>query len=132
MATNTDVIRKLYADFQQSRIEAILPVCTEDTTWIIPGAPALAYAGTHRGRAAVGEFFQALGRNLAITEFTPEHYVADGEWVWVSGRYAGGAPAGSGHFKSAWVHRWRLAGGQVCEFHDSFDTLAVARAIGAV
>jgi uncharacterized protein len=129
MSTSTAIIRKLYSDFQQANIETILSVCTDDTAWEIPGAPALPYAGTHRGTAAVGAFFASLGSSLAITEFTPKSYVQDGEWVWVAGHYAGHYPAGPGEFRSAWVHRWRLTDGNVRELHDCFDTLAVARAI---
>jgi ketosteroid isomerase-like protein len=68
MSTNAEIIRKLYADFQQAGIDAILAVCTEDTTWAIPGAPALLYAGhnptgpgafqstwTHRWRLSLGK-----------------------------------------------------------------------------
>lgn len=130
MSTNTEIIRKLYSDFQQANVDAILAACTEDTAWAIPDAPALPYAGTHRGKAAVGAFFASLGATLSITEFTPRSYVQDGEWVWVAGNYAGHSPAGPGKFQSAWAHRWRLAAGKVRELHDHFDTLAVAQAIG--
>jgi ketosteroid isomerase-like protein len=115
MSTNTAIIHKLYSDFQQAKVDAILAVCTEDTAWAIP---------------AVGAFFASLGGTLSITEFTPQSYVQDGEWVWVAGHYAGHNPAGPGKFQSAWAHCWRLADGKVREFHDHFDTLAVAQAIG--
>ena len=129
MSTNIEIIRKLYSDFQQANVEAILAACTDDTAWSIPGAPALPYAGTHRGKAAVGAFFALLGSTLSITEFTPQSYVQESEWVWVAGHYAGCNPAGPGQFQSAWMHRWRLVDGKVREFHDHFDTLAVAEAI---
>jgi uncharacterized protein len=128
MSMNTEIIRNLYSDFQQADVDAILAVCTDDTTWAIPGVPALPYAGTHRGKAALGAFFASLGANLSITEFTPQSYVQDGDWV--AGHYAGHNPAGPGTFQSAWTHRWRLAVGKVRELHDHFDTLAVARALG--
>ena len=130
MSTNIEIIRKLYGDFQQAKVDAILAVCTEGTAWTIPGSPALPYAGTHRGKAAVGAFFASLGSTLSITEFTPRSYIQEGEWVWVAGHYAGQNSDGPGKFHSSWVHRWRLVDGKVCELHDHFDTLAVARAIG--
>jgi len=130
MSTNAGIIRKLYSDFQQGRVEAILEVCAEGTTWLIPGAPALPYAGAHHGRAAVGAFFATLGATLEITDFTPQNYVQEGEWVWVDGQYAGRNRAGPGQFQSSWAHRWKLRAGQVLELRDHFDTLAVAQALG--
>jgi ketosteroid isomerase-like protein len=132
ISMNIGISRKLYGDFQQANVGAIQSVCTEDTVWQIPGAPALPYAGRHRGKAAVGGFFAALGASLTITEFTPESYTQDGDWVWVAGHYAGHNPAGQGHFHSAWVHRWRLTDGKVSELHDYFDTLTAAQSIGRI
>jgi uncharacterized protein len=131
MSTNAEIIRKLYGAFQHGRIEAILAVCTEDSTWVIPGAPALPYAGVHHGKAAVGAFFATLGATIEITQFTPENYVQEGDWVWVDGQYAGRDRAGPGQFQSvAWAHRWRLRSGLAQELHDHFDTLAIAEALG--
>ena len=130
MSMDIEIIRNLYGDFQRAKVDAILAVCTEGTAWTIPGSPALPYAGTHRGKAAVGAFFASLGSTLSITEFTPQSYIQEGEWVWVAGHYAGQNSDGPGKFQSSWVHRWRLADDKVCEFHDHFDTLAVARALG--
>src|ERR1700690_22108 len=125
MPANTEIIRQLYSDFQEARIEAILAACTEETTWLIPGAPALPYAGPHHGKAAVGAFFAMLGATLEITEFTPQNYVQEGEWVWVDGHYAGRDRSGPGQFQSVWAHRWRLRAGRVLELRDHFDTLVV-------
>jgi uncharacterized protein len=124
-----EIIKKLYADFRRGDVEGILAACTEDSCWSIPGSGALPFAGTHVGRAAIGEFYCSLVRHVDIDHLQVECFLQDENMVVAMGRMSGTARRTGKSFASTWLHCWTFDNTRIASFQDSYDTLAVAQAL---
>ena len=67
--TNAEVVRRAYEAFGRGDITAVLGVLTDDVDWTLQGPSVIPWAGTHRGREAVAQFFSLLGENLEFQQF---------------------------------------------------------------
>ena len=54
---NTDLIKKLYADFGRGDIPAILAALADDVVWIFDGPAIIPFTGTRKGPSQVLGFF---------------------------------------------------------------------------
>ena len=100
----------------------------EDIEWIDPGPPAIPFAGSHRGRAEVAQFFAKLGELVQFTKFEPIDFIAQGDKVICLGFFAG-IVRGTGHmFSSDWAMAFTFLAGKVIHFREYNDTHAIAAA----
>jgi ketosteroid isomerase-like protein len=81
--------QQFYESFAKD-LHAALDMLSDDIEWILPdspvdkkGRPEIAWLGRRRGRAQVEEFFQLLGGQVKMFEFTPREFYADGNTVFV-------------------------------------------------
>lgn len=124
---NTALIQELYAKFQRGDIEGVLAAVADDVVWEQPDNPVIPYAGRRKGKAAVREFFAAVGK-VEIERFEPREYVASGDRVLAIGEWSGRVRATGKRFVSAWVMAWSVVNGRVTQFRAYEDTAAVAAA----
>jgi ketosteroid isomerase-like protein len=124
-----EIVKKLYTDFERGDIEAILAACTDDSCWIIPGSGAVPFAGTHMGKAAIGEFCCKLITLVEIEDLQAESFLQDANVVVAMGYLRGTARRTGKTFHSPWLHCWTFSDTHIAGFQDSYDTLAVARAL---
>jgi ketosteroid isomerase-like protein len=82
-------VQQVYATFAQDP-SAALDMLSDDVEWILPdspvdkkGRPEIAWLGRRQGRAQVEEFFQLLGEQVQMFEFTPREFYAEGNTVFV-------------------------------------------------
>ncbi|MET1112818.1 MAG: nuclear transport factor 2 family protein [Allosphingosinicella sp.] len=92
-------------------------------------------AGTHRSRAEAADYFAALARDWEMLDYVVDQFVADGEYgddVVMIGRCAWRHRATGAVVDSPKVDIWHFEFGKVTRFTEMFDSLAFARAVGAV
>ena len=71
-----------YARFSAGDIPGILALLSPEVVWTHAGDPAvLPFAGTFKGKAEVGRFFEAVGKSLQIMVFSPTNFRESGNTV---------------------------------------------------
>src|SRR4051812_26347592 len=88
--SNIDIVKNCYAAFEREDIAAILALLADNVEWTTPGE-GIPTEGTRRGPAEVARFFELVGSTWNFTTFEPREYVASGDAVVATGRYAGTA-----------------------------------------
>ena len=92
-------------------------------------------AGTHKTRAEAAEYFEALAREWEMLDFVVDRFVADGEYgdeVVAIGRCAWRHRSSGNIVDTPKVDIWHFEFGKATRFTEMFDSLAFARAVGAV
>lgn len=92
-------------------------------------------AGVHRSKAEAAEYFAALARDWEMLDYVVDQFIADGEYgddVVMIGRCAWRHRATGALVDSPKVDIWHFEFGKVTRFTELFDSLAFARAVGAV
>jgi ketosteroid isomerase-like protein len=92
-------------------------------------------AGTHRTKAEASEYFAALARDWEMLDYVVDQFVADGEFgddVVMIGRCAWRHRETGAVVDSPKVDIWHFEFGKATRFTELFDSLAFARAVGAV
>lgn len=81
-SANLKTVMDNYAKFGAGDIPGILISLSPEAVWSHAGDPALIpFAGTFRGTAEVGRFFEAVGKSLNITVFAPTNFREAGNTV---------------------------------------------------
>lgn len=71
-----------YAKFGAGDIAGILASLSPDVVWSHAGDPTvILFAGTFRGQAEVGRFFEAVGKSVQVTVFAPTNFREMGNTV---------------------------------------------------
>jgi len=128
-AGNLNLIKHVYAKRttgKETSFESFIGLMAEDVQWhsLGGGAAGMEFTATCRSKEEVLNYFVGLARDWEMQRYTPEHYVAQGDWVVMRG-------------SCSWKHRrtnkvcdtpkadfLRLRNGKVVEFHEFFDTAA--------
>ncbi|HXG42994.1 MAG TPA: nuclear transport factor 2 family protein [Dehalococcoidia bacterium] len=113
---NIESVRQLYASFQRGDIPAILAQLADDVAWHEPPAGPPPFGGLHRGREAVGRFFQQLGELVEAEEFQPRQFLAQGERVVALGSYRFRVRETGRAWQTDWAMLWDFRDGQVVRF----------------
>ena len=129
--TNADVVRQAYEAFGSGDIPAMLGMLTDDVEFTMQGPPVLPYAGTHRGREGVAEFFSLLGENLEFEQFEVREFVAQGDTVVVLGYERCLVKPTGRTFEQEWAHVYTFANGKVYRGRFIEDTAAMVAAFDA-
>jgi ketosteroid isomerase-like protein len=116
---NKALVQRMYAAFGQGDIPTILNMLTDDVEWHMTGPPDIVpWAGTHRGREGVGQFFRAVGETLAVEQFEARTVVAEGETVVVVGCERSLVKATQQRYDGEWAHVFRLQHGRIAAFRE--------------
>ncbi len=129
--TNVDVVQKNYEAVGSGDIPALLDLLTDDVEWTMQGPPTIPFAGTRRGREAVGEFFSVLGENLEFEQFEPREFVAQGDTVVVLGDERSLVKSTGRAFEQEWAHVYTMRDGRCARGFIIDDTAAQVVALGA-
>jgi uncharacterized protein len=92
-------------------------------------------AGRHVTKAEAAEYFAALARDWEMVDYVVDQFVADGEYgedVVAIGRCEWRHRGTGTVVGSPKVDIWRFEFGKATRFTEMFDSLAFARAVGAV
>lgn len=119
---NIEIVRKGYDAFGSGDIQGLLNLLDAQVSWVTPGPADLPTAGTRRGHAAVGEFFQTLGGMLDFLAFEPQEFIAQGDKVVVLGTDRTRVKAtGTALPEFRWVHIFTVRNGKVVGFEEVGD-----------
>ncbi len=85
---NVKTVTTVYEAFTRGDIPTVLDALTDDVDWASEAASTdVPWWGPRQGKAEVGAFFEQLGTNMEVTEFTPLVVVGDGDDVLAVIRY---------------------------------------------
>lgn len=122
------IVQQAYSHFKHGDIPALLSLCAEDIEWELPEIENVAFAGPHKGKAAVQEFFKTLAADQEEVEFIPMEYITQGDKVVVLGHEEWKTRQGGHQFKTDWVHIFTVRKGKITSFRQFMDTAVVAAA----
>lgn len=125
---NVKIVQEILAAFGRGEIPAILDVLADDVLWINAGPTEVPYAGKRVGRDQVAQFFQAIEKSVAVKQFEPREFIAQGDRVIVLGYWRGESKSTGRGFESEWAMAWTLINGKVTSFRAYEDTAELAKA----
>lgn len=131
MSSNADVIRGVYAAFQQGDIPSVLAAMAPDIVWNeaenFPYADKSPYIGPD---AVLHGVFARLGSEWDRFSVKEEDLIDAGDTIVTLGRY-GGAPKATGKkINAQFAHVWRFKNGKIVGFQQYTDTLQTMLAMG--
>jgi ketosteroid isomerase-like protein len=89
-------------------------------------------AGSHVDRAQAADYFAALASDWEMLYFDVYQFIADGDDVVMVGRCAWRNRESGAEVDTPKVDIWHFENGRATRFSEMFDSLAFARAVGAV
>ncbi len=126
---NAAIVKEGYNAFGRGDLPGLLALLEGDVSWQTPGPADLPTAGSRRGHAAVGEFFQTLASIVDILRFEPKEFIAQGDRVVVIGDESARAKATGRTLEFRWVHVFDLRNGKIAAFEEFGDVSAVVAEI---
>ena len=133
MSGNSHAIRSLYASFAAGDIPGVLELMDEAIVWREAENFTYADGNPYVGHQAVVEgVFARCGSEWEGFGAHPDAIHAAGDTIIATGRYSGTWLATGTAMSPQFVHVWTLRDGKAIAFQQYVDTLAVARATGAV
>ena len=128
---NIEATQTIFTAFGAHDIPAILELLDDRIVIEFYGPDSIPYAGTWRGKAEAGRFFETVLSSIDINEFDPEDMLADGDKVIVTGHLNLTTRATGRVIDSDFVHVITLAGGKWTRFRDFMNTAVAAAAFAA-
>lgn len=120
-SANIALVKSGYAAAAAGDMTAVAAMLAPDIVW--HEAETLPYGGVHHGPDAVmQQVFAALGEDWSEYAAVPQRFIDGGDHVVVLGEYRGVHSRSGGHLQTPYAHVFRLADGQVVEFHQFTDT----------
>ncbi len=126
--TNVDVVQRSYEAFGRGDIPALLDLLTDDVEWTLQGPSRITFAGPHRGREGVAEFFSLLEETIEFQQFEPREFVAQGDTVVVVGYERNLIKPTGRTFEQEWAHVYTLRDGKIIKHRSFEDTAAYVAA----
>ena len=104
--SNTDTIKKIYEAFGRGDVAFIVDQVADDVDWASEPDGSAPWHGVHKGKGEVPKFFEALGANIEVTEFTQLAFTSnDSGDVMVVSRFGLRVPA-TGKSGAMDIHHW--------------------------
>ena len=128
MADPLSIIQSAYAAFGRGDIPGVLENFAEDVEWILPDTAGVPIGGTHRGKAAVGNWFQKLGREMEFHVFEPREWIAQGDTVVVLIHSEATVKSTGRRLVDDICHVHTLRNGELVRFREFDDTLTAHEA----
>ena len=127
MADNIATVQKIYEAFGNGDVATILDQVTEDVDWASEADGTAPWHGVHKGKGEVPKFFEALGANIEVTEFTPLTLAANDNDVLTVVRFGMRIPA-TGKQGTMDLHHWFRfnSAGKVERYRGTEDTALTA------
>ena len=115
---NVKAVQECYAAYGRKDLDKFFACMTPDIDWELPDVPGLAFTGKRKGCAQVADYFEQFDKTLAVREFTPREFIAQGDKVVVLGHSAWTAKETKADIESDWVHVFTLVNGRVSAFRE--------------
>ena len=125
---NAQLVKSFYEAFSRGDVQKILDGLSDNIEWFVPGPKQIPYAGYHKGKEGVKNFFKTLGETTEIKPLEVINVVAQGDMVVALGYYAGHAKTTGKKFELDWAMAWTIKNGKVVNFREYMDPLNIANA----
>jgi uncharacterized protein len=125
---NVALIQSMYAAFAKGDVQTILNHLDPAVDWTMPGPAVIPFSGKKIGPAQVATFFAALSTTQDNHKLTIDEYIAQGDCVVTTGRYAATVKATGKSIDGAVAHVFTIKNGKVTRFLDFGDTAQMADA----
>jgi len=119
MGTNATIVNNAYAAFGRGDIAAVLDVVADDVEWSSPRT--LPHGGEFHGKAAVGNFFQAIGANWSALPLTIEAVAEAGDELVLAVLLADGTRTNGERQSYGAAHAFTIRGGKITHFREYVD-----------
>ena len=130
MATNTDLVRSLYADFAAGNVPAFVAKLAPNVHWNEAEGFPLADRNPYVGPKAIVEgVFGRVAETWRDFKVVVKDVVGSGDVVTMFGRYLGTAIATGNKLDVQVAHTWWVAAGRVVRFQQMVDTAGVAKSL---
>lgn len=124
-----EAVQRLYEAFGRGDVDAVLADLSDDVDWAAEASStSVPWYGKYRGKGEVPQFFQDIGTNVEITEFTPLAFTSNENDVIVAVRWAYTVNATGKTAAMTMQHWWHFADGKIVSFRGSEDTEQSAKA----
>ena len=131
MGSNTDAVQRIYQAFGERDVQTILDLLADDVDFASEADQKIAPWHGRRGKAEVPAFFQAIGENLDVTEFSVLSMTSNDTDVMAVIRF-GFAVKANGKVATMDLHHWwRFRDGKVVLYRGSEDTALVADSLAS-
>ena len=127
--TNLDIIKSTYeGKTSEENGRNLAKYVAEDISWT--EAKGFPYAGTYIGLEEIERnVFSRLGSEWLDYKFTPEDYVAEGDYVVAYGTYSGVYKKTDKSIKARVAHLWQLKNGKIISFEQFVDSQIINAAM---
>ena len=123
------VVQTLYAAFGENDMAGILTLVDPGVVWIFHGPEnVIPYAGTHKGRAGVEQFFTVIAETIDVKAIGRRHVSAEGNVVSVVGWERAIHRETGGEYVANWVHVFTVQNGLITRFEEIADSGALIEA----
>jgi uncharacterized protein len=127
---NVQLIKQGYQQFQAGDLQGVLSNFSDDAELIYPGPPeAIPFAGTHRGKEAITQYFALSGSLLEFGQLEMKDIVAEGDQVVVLGTAHITARQTGKKFITDFAHVYTVKGGKATKYQVFDDSARVAAAL---
>lgn len=118
---NVALVKSGYAAAAVGDMDSVMALLAPGIVW--HEAESLPYGGVHQGPEAVmQQVFAAIGQDWADYAAEPLRFIDGRDHVIVLGEYRGVHNGSGGRLQAPFAHVWRMADGQLVEFHQFTDT----------
>ena len=134
---NVAALERLYARWSETKggasaeVLELLDDRVEMRSVLSPELPS-ELAGSHVTKEQAADYFAALARDWEMIYWDVYQFIADGDDVVMVGRCAWRNRATGAEVDTPKVDIWHFENGKATRFMELFDSLAFARALGAV
>jgi ketosteroid isomerase-like protein len=135
---NLAALEQAYAQWSETRggnVDAILDLFADDVEMrsvLTPETVPHELAGTHFARARAADYFAELTANWQMISYDVDRFIADGDDIVMVGRCHWRHRASGNEVDTPKVDIWHFENGKATSFLEMFDSLAFARAVGAI
>jgi ketosteroid isomerase-like protein len=123
---NISAVQALYAAFGRGDMATVMAGLSDDIEWVLPGPKeVIPFAGTHRGREAVAQFFLQMNETLEFEQLEPREFVAQGDKVVVLGHSRDRMKSTGRTIENEWAAVVTVRDGKVARYQIYEDTAAI-------
>lgn len=120
MASNVEIVKKLYTDFAEKNMDGLMAAMAPDVEWTV--SDGFPYGGTYIGFQAIMEnVFAKIPGDWDGFRHELHNTVECGDDVLVSGTYYGTWKATGKDMEAPFVHHCTVQGGVLVRFHQYVD-----------
>jgi ketosteroid isomerase-like protein len=122
------VVMQAYQSYKDGNIKGVLSLIDDKVEWIGPESDYIPFAGTHRGKDQVAQFFSKLEEFEDTLKFEPQTFIAEGDKVAVTGEGSWRVKATGQTYDTPWAHIFTVRDGKIVRFEQHLHTAAAESA----